>query len=68
MSAITKATKNGVHRVHAVNAKGRPVCGGGFQSRQANWQTDLAEPNCEACAAILERRAIKTNQQPRKEK
>lgn len=54
---IVKNTKTGSHRVHAIGAGGKPVCGGGFQARTAEWQTDLAEPNYKRCAAILQRRA-----------
>jgi hypothetical protein len=54
---LVKNTKSGVHRVHAINALGKPVCGGGHQARVAEWQTDLAEPNCKRCLTILERQS-----------
>ena len=52
------ACKSELHKVHAVNHAGRPLCGGG-----RNWkshgrsQLDLGPVNCAACLAIMERRA-----------
>ena len=54
---LVKNTKTGTHRVHAINALGKPVCGGGHHARSAEWQTDLAEPNCKRCLAILNRQS-----------
>lgn len=39
-----------------MNASQAPVCGGGNSARSAEWQTDLGEPNCRRCLAILKRR------------
>ena len=45
-------------RAHAIAENGRPLCGGGNGARIVRlWQSDLAEPNCERCLAILARRA-----------
>ncbi len=53
---ITKNTKTGHHRVHAGNANGAPVCGGGNSARSAQWQQVIIEPDCQRCAQILIRK------------
>jgi hypothetical protein len=55
VNSITKNTKRGKHRIHAVNAYRGPVCGGGNSARSAEWQEVILEPNCRRCAAILQR-------------
>lgn len=43
--------------LHAAGHEGgKPVCGGGFSAKGVRWQLDIGEPNCNRCAAILERR------------
>lgn len=56
MICVVKNTKTGVHRVHESHDNRRPLCGGGFQARQADWQQDFGECNCKRCLAICKRR------------
>ena len=54
VNSITKSTKTGLHRVHAVNANHAPICGGGNSARSAQWQEVIIEPDCRRCLKILE--------------
>ncbi len=49
-------------RRHEPTADFRPVCGGGNGAKTAQWQEDIGEPNCAACAAISYR--LKHKAQP----
>jgi hypothetical protein len=55
MSALVRTGSWKTPRLHAI-AAGRPVCGGGYRGRDEVWQHDIGQPNCERCAAIVERR------------
>lgn len=47
------------------DGKQRPLCGGGNKAKAVRgWQHDLADTNCRACIAILEKRRIANNQSP----
>lgn len=51
-------TKSEQHRVHAVRADGKPLCGGGHRAKSAPaWQDDIGPVNCASCLGIMERRA-----------
>lgn len=63
VNAITKNTKRGRHRVHAVNANHAPICGGGNSARSAQWQEVLLEPDCRRCLAIQKRQRDVASQQ-----